>query len=82
MAPAPRRPLLALCAALAVLPGAAAAGSGSALVIIDMTVEQVANVSYRRSEILETIRRLTKEGNFSAVIDSHLWLPEDLNQLV
>ncbi|CAJ1385273.1 unnamed protein product [Effrenium voratum] len=44
-----------------------------ALVVVDMTVEQVANISYQKDEIIQTIRRLAQSGKFDAIIDSHLW---------
>eukprot|EP00439_Symbiodinium_sp_Y106_P060144 s3918_g8.t2 len=44
-----------------------------ALVVVDMTVEQVANISYRKKEVISTIRNLAQNGQFDALIDSHLW---------
>ena len=58
-----------------------------ALVVVDMTVEQVANISFQKEEMIRTIRHLAESGNFvprrriglvsdgsqDAKIDSRLW---------
>ena len=50
----------------------------NALVVIDMSVEQVANISYRKKEVIETIHRLATSSSFDLIIDSHLWIgPND-----
>ena len=54
----------------------------NALVVIDMSVEQVANISYRKREVIETIRRLATSTSFDLIIDSHLWIgPNDDSSL-
>lgn len=50
----------------------------NALVVIDMSVEQVANISYRKQKVIETIGRLATSSFFDLLIDSHLWIgPND-----
>ncbi|CAK8990318.1 unnamed protein product [Durusdinium trenchii] len=44
-----------------------------ALVVVDMTVEQVANISFQKDEMIQTIRHLALSGKFDTKIDSHLW---------
>lgn len=44
-----------------------------ALVVVDMTVEQVANISFQKDKMIQTIRELAQSGTFDALIDSHLW---------
>ena len=49
-----------------------------ALIVVDMSVEQYANISYKRREIVESIRSLSKL-DWTLKIDSRLWLgsPEE-----
>ena len=48
---------------------------GKALIMIDMTVEQWANVSFRRDATLAAIKRLVgMNGFFDLKVDSHLWI--------
>ncbi|CAE7326757.1 pncA [Symbiodinium natans] len=61
------------CFCWALLLGLADATVRRALVVVDMTVEQVANISYRKKEVIDTIRKLAQSGQFEALIDSHLW---------
>ena len=46
----------------------------SALVIIDMTVEQVETVSFRKAETIDAIRTLLERRCFELVVDSRLWI--------
>lgn len=46
----------------------------SALVIIDMTVEQVQTVSFRKAETIDAIRVLLERRCFDVVIDARLWI--------
>eukprot|EP00438_Fugacium_kawagutii_P030142 Skav235164 [mRNA] locus=scaffold721:55412:56373:+ [translate_table: standard] len=48
-----------------------------ALVVVDMTVEQVANISFQKDEMIQTIRELAQSGQYScfaggADLESHL----------
>mmetsp|Transcript_23878 Transcript_23878/g.44116 ORF Transcript_23878/g.44116 Transcript_23878/m.44116 type:complete len:209 (-) Transcript_23878:166-792(-) len=53
-----------------------------ALVIIDMSVEQVAGIHYRKKNVIHTIRQLATASFFDLVIDSHLWMgPNDVSSL-
>ena len=46
--------------------------------MIDMSVEQVANISYRKQTLMDTIQRLANSSVFDLVVDSHLWIgPND-----
>lgn len=54
----------------------------AALVIVDMSVEQVADLSYRKKETIDVILRLANEADFQLVVDSHLWMgPDDKSSL-
>jgi len=44
-----------------------------ALVVVDMTVEQVANIKFQKDEMIQTIKNLAQSGQFDALVDSHLW---------
>lgn len=48
-----------------------------ALLVIDMTTEQMANISYRRDALVATVRNLVLNGGFDAKVDSHLWFSQD-----
>jgi len=49
---------------------------GRALLVVDMTVEQWANVEYRKGPVLETVKNLVKNTTvfFDLIVDSHLWM--------
>ena len=50
----------------------------SALIIVDMSIEQVANLSYRKQSTIDTILHLIQHQkdkyNFDLIVDSHLWI--------
>ncbi|GAB5370728.1 hypothetical protein AAMO2058_001518000 [Amorphochlora amoebiformis] len=46
----------------------------TALLIIDMTVEQWAGISYLRNETLGVIEGLVETKGFDLILDSHLWM--------
>ena len=45
----------------------------SALIIVDMSVEQVADLSYRKQDTINAIVHLVNDANFDLIVDSHLW---------
>jgi len=53
-----------------------------ALIVIDMSVEQVANITYRKQKVIDTIQRLATSDVFDLILDSHLWIgPSDTTSL-
>lgn len=48
----------------------------SALVIIDVTVEQVRTLSFRKTETIDAIRTLLERRRFDLVVDSRLWITD------
>jgi len=54
----------------------------SALIIVDMSVEQVADLSYRKQDTINAIVHLVNNANFDLIVDSHLWIgPDDESSL-
>ena len=57
-------------------------GRQSALIIVDMSVEQVADLSYRKQDTINAIIELVNNANFDLIVDSHLWIgPDDESSL-
>lgn len=57
-------------------------GRQSALIIVDMSVEQVADLSYRKQDTINAIVHLVNNANFNLIVDSHLWIgPDDESSL-
>lgn len=52
-------------------------GRQSALIIVDMSVEQVADLSYRKQDTINAIVHLVNNANFDLIVDSHLWIGQD-----
>mmetsp|Transcript_16099 Transcript_16099/g.38456 ORF Transcript_16099/g.38456 Transcript_16099/m.38456 type:complete len:210 (-) Transcript_16099:337-966(-) len=48
----------------------------SALVVIDMSVEQVGDLSYRKQQVIDTIGRLIDSNAFDLCVDSRLWITD------
>ena len=54
----------------------------AAMIIVDMSVEQVADLSYRKLDIIDAIIDLAKRADFVLIVDSHLWIsPGDASSL-
>lgn len=51
----------------------------SALIIVDMSVEQVADLSYRKQDTINAIVHLVNDANFDLIVDSHLWKVQMMN---
>jgi len=57
-------------------------GRRSVLIIVDMSVEQVADLSYRKQDTINAIIQLVNNANFDLIVDSHLWIgPDDESSL-
>jgi len=63
-------------------------GRRRALLIIDMSVEQVGNLTYNKRRVISTIASLASSSStttttaFDMIIDSHLWIgPDDVTSL-
>lgn len=51
--------------------------SKSALLIVDMSVEQVENITYLKNQLISTINDLVVSDFFDLIIDTHLWIGVD-----
>ena len=48
-----------------------------ALIIVDMSVEQVANIQYEKKSLVENIKTLAELNFWDLKVDSRLWLHSD-----
>eukprot|EP00906_Rhabdomonas_costata_P034569 RCo048634 len=50
--------------------------SRRALLVIDMSIEQVSGVSFRKTEVIQNIRKLARSGRFALSLDTRLWIAD------
>jgi len=48
-----------------------------ALVVVDVTVEEMVGIHFQRDEMIQTIKDLAQSGQFDALVDSHFWFDKD-----
>jgi len=48
-----------------------------ALVVVDVTVEEMVDIHFQRDEMIQTIKDLAQSGQFDALVDSHFWFDKD-----
>ena len=51
-------------------------GPRAALLVVDMSVEQLGAVRYRRDEVVAAIKRLVESHRFAVACDCRLWLKQ------